>query len=127
MKKAILILSLCAIVLSGCGTKTETINNNHAQYIAAGRYYTDGNIITDDGNVWNYQTETISDEVSYDNEPVYVVFDNNGTETDIYDDVVVGLMLDRETAIYDELEKSLSSEFALEREGNNIRIVKTNQ
>lgn len=90
--------------------------------MTVGRYYINGSVITHDGNIWDYQTETISDEPSYDNEPVYVVFDNNGTETDIYDDIVIGLILDVRTAIYDELETELSKDFVIERDGNNIRI-----
>ena len=91
--------------------------------MTVGRYYTDGSVITHDGNVWGYQTEIISDEPAYNNEPVFVVFDNNGTETDIYDDIVIDLMLDVRTAIYDELEAELSKEFVLERENNNIKII----
>lgn len=127
MKKAILALSLCSIILSGCsakGNEPEPVVSDHEQYMTVGRYYTDGSVITHDGNIWDYQTEIISDEPSYDNEPVYVVFDDNGTETDIYDDVVIGLILDVRTAIYDELETELSKDFVLEREDNNIRIIK---
>lgn len=127
MKKAILALSLCSIILSGCGAKgnePDPIVSDHEQYMTVGRYYIDGSVITHDGNVWDYQTEIISDEPSYDNEPVYVVFDDNGTETDIYDDAVVELILDVRTAIYDELEVELSKDFELVREDNNIRIIK---
>ena len=123
-------LSLCSMLLSGCATATngnEAVTSEtdigHEQYMTTGRYYANGNVITHDGNVWGYQTEIISDEPSYDNEPVYVIFDNNGTETDIYDDMVIGLIFDARTAIYDELETELSKDFVLERENNNIRII----
>lgn len=128
IKKIISMLALGAIILicSGCASKAnEPVSEteiNHEQYMTTGRYYINGNVITHDGNIWDYQTEIISDEPSYDNEPVYVVFDNNGTETDIYDDAVIGLILDVRTAIYDELETELSKDFVIERDGNNIRI-----
>lgn len=122
---------MCSILLSGCTTTKgnheyvpdPASETDHAQYMATGRYYVDGNVVTHDGNVWAYQTETISDAPSYNNEPVYVIFDDNGTEIDIYDDAVVGLILDVRTAIYDELETELSKDFELERENNNIRII----
>lgn len=124
MKKAI-ILSLCAAILSGCGaTENESVPEvEHNHYITIGRYYTDGSVITDDGNIWDYRTDIISEKQSYDNEPVYVCFDDNGTETNIYDDVITGLVLDVNTAIYDVLEAELSKGFELEREGNDIRII----
>jgi hypothetical protein len=127
MKKIAVALALCAIMFfcSGC-TKNEpepapaTVETK--QYITTGRYYANGSVITKDGNVWDYQTDTISDKPAYDNEPVHVVFDDNGTET-IYDDAIIGLVLDMETAIYDKLEAELSSVFEIERDGNNIRII----
>lgn len=131
MKKIISLLALGAIVFtcSGCSkanepvSETKTVSIAHAQYMTTGRYYTNGSVITHDGNIWDYQTEIISDEPSYDNEPVYVVFDNNGTENSIYDDAIIGLILDVNTAIYDELETELSESFELERNGNDIRII----
>lgn len=93
----------------------------HTRYTAYGRYYTDGTVITNDGNEWAYNTDTVSDKASYDNMPVWIGFDDNGT-TDITDDIILGLVYDRETAIYDALETALADEFALERDGNNIRI-----
>lgn len=125
MRKAILALSLCSIILSGCGAKGNDTAPEpvHEQYMTTGRYYTEGSVITNDGNIWGYQTEIISDKPAYDNEPVYVVFDDNGTGTDIYDDVILGLIFDVNTAIYDALETELSNSFELEREGNNIRII----
>lgn len=131
--KTMLTMFLC-LFLCGCGGANEdTIDTTvsvpevessvYAQY---GRYYFDadgaGQVVTDDGNVWSYTQDTISDEPSYHNEPVLACFDDNGTPDTIEDDKVIGLVLDRETAIYDALEQSLSEEFELEREGNNIRI-----
>ena len=94
----------------------------HTRYTAYGRYYTDGTVITDDGNEWGYSTDTISDKTPIDNMPVWIGFDDNGTPTDITDDIVLGLVYDVYTAIYDALETELSKEFELERDGNYIQI-----
>lgn len=93
----------------------------HTRYTAYGRYYTDGTVITNDGNEWSYSTNSISDKAPYDAMPVWIGFDDNGT-ADITDDIILGLVYDRETAIYDAIEDALSDEFQLEREGNNIQI-----
>lgn len=79
MKKITFILFLCAIILSGCGAK-ETSN-----YVAQGNYYSDGTVITNDGNIWDYQTEM-------SNGNVHVVFNDNGTTNNIYDDIIVDLI-----------------------------------
>ena len=91
------------------------------QYTAYGRYYTDGTVITNDGNEWSYITDTISDKTPTNAMPVWVAFDDNGT-ADITDDIVLGVVYDRETAIYDDLETALGDKFELTRDGNNIRI-----
>ena len=77
MKQAIIII--CAIVLSGCSAK-ETTN-----YVVQGNYYADGTVITNDGNIWDYQTEM-------PNGNVHVVFNDNGTVDNIYDDIIVDLI-----------------------------------
>jgi hypothetical protein len=79
-------------------------------------------VITDDGNEWSYTTDTISDTTPTDHMPIWIGFDDNGTPNDITDDVILGLVYDVNTAIYDALETELSKEFELERDGNNIRI-----
>lgn len=107
---------LCCI--TGC-TATET---EHITYIAAGRYYTCGEVITDDGNVWEYSQDIISEMESYDHQPVFALIDDNGTPDYIKDDEVYGLVLDRETKVYDELEAALSDAFTVERNGNVISI-----
>lgn len=94
----------------------------HTRYTAYGRYYTDGTVITNDGNEWGYNTDTISDQTPTDGMPVWVGFDDNGTPTNITDDIILGLVYDRNTAIYDDLETALSDSFELERDGNNIHI-----
>lgn len=130
MKKSILALTLSvgAILMStGCSSteKLVSISDTHTRYTAYGRYYTDGTVITNDGcdsMWWEYSTDTISEQTPYDNMPVWIAFDNNGTANDITDDVILGLVYDRETAIYDALEAELSDSFELERDDNNIRI-----
>lgn len=113
---------LLSVSLCGCATTVDTVEQEHVQYYQSGRYYTFGELITNDGNVWEYTQDIISEEQAYNNEPVYAVFDDNGTPENIYDDAILGLVLDRETAIYDALEVALSAEFNLDRDGNNIRI-----
>lgn len=116
--KKVLIALLALTCLTGC-SKTET---EHTSRIVSARYYTCGEVITEDGNAWGYSQDVISEKESYDNQPVFAVFDDNGTPDDIYDDEILGLTFDRETAIYDELEKALSESFAIERNGNRISI-----
>ena len=54
--------------------------------------------------------------------PIWIGFDDNGTPNDITDDIILGLVYDRETAIYDDLETALGDKFELKRDGNNIQI-----
>lgn len=118
MKKLLLIA--LAIVMSGCSTKAEQVEPT--KYTAYGRYYTDGTIITNDGNEWGYVTDTISNKTPYDAMPIWVAFSDNATPNDITDDIVLGAVYDRNTAIYDDLESALGDSFELERDGNNIYI-----
>ena len=124
MKKTIAALTLCTTLLVGCTPKEEptTIKVEPTRYTAYGRYYTDGTVITDDSQWWEYSTDTISNKTPYDAMPVWVGFSDNGTPNDITDDIILGLVYDRETAIYDELETALDDSFEIERDGNNIRI-----
>lgn len=116
---AVVIILLIAVSTVGCGVHAEPA---HTRYTANGRYYTDGTVITDDGNEWAYSTDTISDKPVYDGMPVSVGFDDNGTPDNIYDDIVLGLVWDINTSVYDELEDALGDKFELTRDGNNIRI-----
>ena len=100
----------------------QVVEQVHTRYTAYGRYYTNGTVITNDGNEWGYSTDTISDKTPTDAMPVWIGFDDNGTPADITDDIILGLVYDRNTAIYDALETALSEEFELERDGNNIHI-----
>lgn len=119
MKKLVVISILFVLLLSGCTTKKV---QPHTRYTAYGRYYTNGTVITNDGNEWSYTTDTISDKTPTNDMPIWVAFDDNGTPDDITDDIILGVVYDRETAIYDALETELSQEFELTREGNNIHI-----
>ena len=116
MRRLAVLVILVPLLMMGCATKSEP-----KVYTAYGRYYTDGTVITNDGNEWSYSTDTISDKTPYNAMPVWVAFDDNGT-ADITDDIILGLVYDRETAIYDSLEAALSDTFQLERDGNNIHI-----
>ena len=123
MKKILALIILCCTlaVLVGCGDTTTT-PQVHTRYTAYGRYYLDGTVITNDGNEWVYSTDTISDQTPTDAMPIWIGFDDNATPNDITDDIILGVVYDRNTAIYDALEGALSDSFDLDREGNNIKI-----
>jgi hypothetical protein len=121
-KRLIATVLLCTALLGGC-TKSEPPKAEPVRYTAYGRYYTNGTVITNDGNEWSYSTDTVSDKTPYDTMPVWIGFDDNGTPNNIYDDIILGLVYDRNTAIYDELETALSDKFELERNENNIHII----
>lgn len=53
-----------------------------------GWYYTCGEVITEDGNIWGYDAPCSFE----DEQPVSVVFDNVGTPDYIYDDEIVMLI-----------------------------------
>ena len=66
--KKLLIIALACLCFAGCGAvNNESVYSTHAHC----------EIITEDGNVWEYDGA--------------VMFDNNGTPDDIYDDIIVGL------------------------------------
>lgn len=87
--KKLLIAVLAALCLAGCGAEPEV---EPVMYIVAGHYYTSGEVITEDGNIWGCSQDIISDAPSYDNQPVYVLLYDAGTPDNIYDDEVVGLV-----------------------------------
>lgn len=124
MKKQIaLILAMGAFLMStGCTKETKPAPRESQTYTTYGRYYTEGIVITNDGNEWEFSTDTISDRTPTDAMPIWIGFDDNGTPEEMTDDIILGLVYDRETAIYDELETALGDSFELEREGNNIHI-----
>ena len=116
--KKILIALLVLFCLTGC-SQTET---EHTSRIVSARYYTCGELVTEDGNVWVYSQDIISEMESYDHQPVFALINDNGTPENICDDEICGLVFDRETAIYDELEAALSEAFIVERNGNIISV-----
>lgn len=126
MKKLVtLTLTVGAFLMTTGCTEREpmlTPKVESQRYTAYGRYYTDGTVITNDGNEWAYTTDTISDKTPTDAMPVWIGFDDNGTPDNIKDDAILGLVYDRNTAIYDELETALGKSFEVERTGNNIHI-----
>lgn len=66
--KKLLIIALACLCFTGCGAiRNESVYSAHAHC----------EIITEDGNIWEYSGE--------------VMFDNNGTPDNIYDDIIVGL------------------------------------
>ncbi len=125
MKKLLaLILVMGAFLMTTACTNTEPAPKTEStRYTSYGRYFTEGVVITNDGNLWEYSTDSISDKTPTDNMPVWIGFDDNATPDDITDDIILGLVYDRNTAIYDQLEEELSEEFEIERNGNEIRIM----
>ena len=108
------------LLMGGCGTAEP--EPEHTRYVMQGRCY-EHNVWEDTtGNLWEYTTDIVSKRQIYVGMPVYICFDDAGTPDNIYDDIVLGLVYDRETAIYDSLEVSLSESFELERNDNIIRI-----
>lgn len=116
------LVAICVTVIVMRFTLSKSVENPHEQYVSHGRYYTNGVVVTDDGNEWNYTAEIISEKEVYDEEPVYIVMDDNGTSENITDDIILGLVKDVNTAIYDTLETELSDSFEIERNGNKINI-----
>jgi hypothetical protein len=121
LKKIMFLAIALSVLLTGCGSKPEV---EHTRYTVQGRYYTLGICEDINGNVWEYSTDVISKINVYNEMPVYICLDDAGTPDNIYDDVVLGLVYDRETSVYDQLEDALADSFAIERDGNNIRILK---
>lgn len=81
MKRPITFALALILTLSSIGCTSNT------QYTKNGTYYLDGTVITEDGNEWSYDTDTING----DGIAVIVHFDNNGTTNDITDDIILGL------------------------------------
>lgn len=98
-------------------TEMETIRESERYVIKNCRYFVNEmpslqtepfSIICPNGEAFIYETDMISDVPVYDGMPVWAGFDDNGTPNDIKDDIVLGLVFDREIAIYDELYDSFS-------------------
>lgn len=105
---AIVLVPLC---LSGCGNDAEVIiedavescvwyenepvsAHNTETYTMSGTYYTIGEVITADGNVWEYDQDVVSGKPSYDGMSVLVYMDDSGTPDYIYDDVIINMEYD---------------------------------
>lgn len=82
MKRSITLALALTLALSSIGCTSK-----HTQYTTEGTYYLDGTIITEDGNEWGYDTDTIRG----DGVAVVVRFDNNGTIIDITDDIILSI------------------------------------
>ena len=120
------------LMTTGCTTQEEPTPKSEPQtYTAYGRYnsniemsdgiYVEG-ITTNDGNVWEYHADTVSSIPVYDGMPIWAGFSDNGTPDNIEDDIILGLVYDRNTAVYDDLETALGENFTIQRDGNNIKI-----
>jgi hypothetical protein len=90
--KKLLIAILVTLCLSSCAVDEPMAKPEPEMYIASGHYYTSGEVITEDGNIWGYSQAIISDAPSYDNESVYALMYDAGTPDYIYDDEIVGLV-----------------------------------
>lgn len=77
-------------------------------YVEDCRYYISGSVVLPDGSSYGYQTDEVSEVAVYDGMPVWCGFDDNGTPNEPKDDIVLGLVFDREVAIYDALYDSFS-------------------
>lgn len=82
MKRSITLALTLTLALSSISCTSK-----HTQYTTDGTYYLDGTVITEDGNEWGYNTDTITT----DGTAVIVRFDNNGTINDITDDIILGI------------------------------------
>ena len=71
-------ISLSFLAIAICAT-TQSQN-----YVVPGYYYGNNTVVTNDGNIWGYETEMPDGAV-------HVVFNDNGTET-IYDDIIIDLI-----------------------------------
>lgn len=126
LRKAIVALMGATMLFTGCASTAEIPETTapeveHKTYMMSGRYYTNGELFTEDGNAWYYSQDVISEKPSYDNQPVFALIGDMGTGNK-FDDEILGLIWDVETAIYDELEVALSEDFNIERNGNNLHL-----
>ena len=128
MKRVTMMMMMVIIMamMVGCGEQEPieeievTVDPNY--YTMTGRYYESGRVVDEFGEEWCYEWIDCEDTI-YDGMPVKIVMSDSGTDL-LYDDEVLTLVYDRETAIYDELEASFSEveEWEVTRDGNNIRI-----
>lgn len=82
MKRSITLALALTLALSSISCTSK-----HRQYTTEGIYYHNGTIVTEDGNEWSYDTDTINgNDVA-----VIIRFDNNGTMIDITDDIILNI------------------------------------
>ena len=80
--KRLTILILTLLFLCGCTSSTSFRK-------AEGKYYTRGEIITDDGHVWSFDSK----EAAYDGQDVTVIFNDNGTPWNVTDDEIFAITI----------------------------------
>ena len=127
MKKVAIMMMLAMMTLVGCGAEQEyepveeVVEVEADYYTMFGRYYDEGYVCDEFGEVWEFWWET--DEEVYDGMPVKMIMSDSGTDL-LYDDEVLELVYDRETAIYDALEDELGEVdgWDITRDGNTIHI-----
>lgn len=73
-----------AMFFTACDEPTTTVEHSSNTYTTYGTY-SDGTVITDDGNIWDYSTDMDNDT------SVVVVFDDMGTNS-IYDDEILTIV-----------------------------------
>lgn len=95
---------MCGFIgLIGCAGKWD-LEAESKNYHLAGTMYTDGRILTTDGNIWVYETETldymsfnIKNDITYskvepekvfDGMPVYICINDKGTDEKADDEIV---------------------------------------
>ena len=122
MKKILALLAL-TLTLTGCNDQPRREIQSERYTVTNCRYYTNGTVETSDGMLWDYATEIISNVPAYNGMPVVMCMDDKGTAETIEDDIVLGLVYDRMTAIYDEIAAELNKgNIEYERNGNHIRV-----
>lgn len=80
--KKLFIVALAALCLCGCAEP------EHKIYTTSGHYYANGEVITEDGNIWGFQQS----DIYKDGQPVEVIMNDAGTPDYIYDDEIMALI-----------------------------------
>lgn len=81
MKKLFIAIITASLLVTACHAPKAP----HHCYATSGYYYLDGTIITADGNIWDFQTDAFTAPET----AVQVIFDDNGTPDNIYDDAIL--------------------------------------
>lgn len=85
MKKTLIAIITTALLASmtACAPNPAP----HHTYAVSGHYHLNGTIITSDGNLWDFQTSAFTTDATH----IQVIFDDNGTPDNIYDDVILNI------------------------------------